>query len=73
DKLVIPAISAFPGTKLVIYNRWGGLVYESEDYQNDWDGRHSGTGEMLADGTYFYVLTLGNTTQNLKGYITLMR
>ena len=37
-------------TKLTIFNRWGRIVYKSEDYQNDWDGGN------LPDGTYFYVL-----------------
>ena len=23
---------------LEIYNRWGGLVYKTEDYKNDWNG-----------------------------------
>lgn len=36
--------------KLVIFNRWGRIVYESKDYKNDWDGGN------LSDGTYFYVL-----------------
>lgn len=36
--------------KLVIFNRWGRIVYESKDYKNDWDGGN------LPDGTYFYVL-----------------
>ncbi len=37
-------------TKLTIFNRWGRIVYKSEDYQNDWDGGN------LPDATYFYVL-----------------
>lgn len=37
-------------TKLSIFNRWGRIVYRSEDYKNDWDGGN------LPDGTYFYVL-----------------
>lgn len=37
-------------TKLTIFNRWGRIVYKSEDYKNDWDGGD------LPDGTYFYVL-----------------
>jgi len=36
--------------KLVIFNRWGRIVYESKDYKNDWDGG------KLPDGTYFYVI-----------------
>ena len=37
-------------SELTIFNRWGRIVYESADYNNDWDGGN------LPDGTYFYVL-----------------
>ena len=37
-------------SELVIFNRWGRIVYRSSDYQNDWDGG------KLPDGVYFYVL-----------------
>ncbi|MBX9853645.1 MAG: gliding motility-associated C-terminal domain-containing protein, partial [Cytophagaceae bacterium] len=38
-------------TKLEIYNRWGTLIYHSEDYKNDWDA----PGE--SDGIYYYNIT----------------
>jgi hypothetical protein len=37
---------------LLIYNRWGKLVYQSDDYNNDWNG------EGLAAGVYFYEATI---------------
>lgn len=37
-------------TELTVFNRWGRIVYKSEDYKNDWDGGN------LPDATYFYVL-----------------
>lgn len=40
----------FENSKLVVFNRWGRVVYESGDYKNDWDGGN------LPDGVYFYVL-----------------
>lgn len=50
----------FLSTKLVIFNRWGRIVYESNDYKNDWDGG------KLPDGTYFYVLECKGETQNYR-------
>ncbi|MFN4146029.1 MAG: gliding motility-associated C-terminal domain-containing protein [Runella sp.] len=39
---------------LEIYNRWGGLVFQRQDYKNDWNG---GNGyDQLPTGTYFYVV-----------------
>lgn len=43
------------GTKLTIFNRWGDVVYTSNNYNNDWDGGN------LKDGVYYYVLNLPTT------------
>jgi gliding motility-associated-like protein len=44
-----------PNTKLVVENRWGSVVYTSDDYQNDWSGNDM-EGIKLTEGTYFYQL-----------------
>jgi hypothetical protein len=48
------------GFELKVYNRWGGLVYESNDLtesmQNGWDGTDMGSGEILELGVYTYTL-----------------
>ncbi|SIO40542.1 PKD domain-containing protein [Chitinophaga niabensis] len=69
DKLVILDITKFPGSALVVYNRWGNIVYQSKDYQNQWDG--SG----LNEGTYYYTLELRTPTgiRVFKGWIELLR
>ena len=45
-----PLSRYYEHTELTIFNRWGRVVYQSNDYQNDWGG------DDLSDGTYFYVL-----------------
>jgi len=37
---------------LVIYNRWGGIVYQSDRYNNDWDGKG------VPDGVYYGVVSI---------------
>lgn len=44
-----------PNTKLYIQNRWGNIVFETDNYKNDWGGIDI-TGEKLVDGVYFYQL-----------------
>ncbi|MEN9333821.1 MAG: hypothetical protein RLY35_1001, partial [Bacteroidota bacterium] len=59
-----------------VFNRWGGLVYESDNYQNDWDGKGNvgmSKGEHLAVGTYFYIIQLNVLQVEKNGYITLWR
>ncbi|MBI1835872.1 MAG: HYR domain-containing protein, partial [Flavobacteriia bacterium] len=82
DKLVINGIHDYPNNVLKIFNRWGNLVYESSNYQNDWDGKNIETftigGTDLPVGTYFYVLDLGkegNTPEQniIKGYVYLTK
>ena len=38
-----------------VFNRWGNSVYKSIDYQNNWDGKGTGSflGHDLVSGTYF--------------------
>jgi uncharacterized repeat protein (TIGR01451 family)/gliding motility-associated-like protein len=70
DKFVI-LHSNYMNIEIYIYNRWGNIVYESKNYQDDWDG------DNLPDGTYYRIAvvrnTKANTTQKLPGYITLKR
>jgi large repetitive protein len=61
--------------ELLIYNRWGNLVYESNDYKNTFDGKaNSGIiiGSELPDGTYFYIVKIDGVSFNPK-YITIKR
>lgn len=52
DRFSIEGLQFFSGTKLRVYNRWGGLVFESENYQNNWSPRES----EVAEGTYYYIM-----------------
>jgi gliding motility-associated-like protein len=62
-----------------IFNRWGKIVYQSENYQNNWNGRHDGSGisigsnNELPTGTYYYILTVSGGTgfKPMTGYIYL--
>ncbi|MCG8574543.1 MAG: DNRLRE domain-containing protein [Flavobacteriales bacterium] len=60
---------------IVILNRWGNIVYESNDYNFNWNGRNkSGTTE-LSEGTYFYRIMISNSEYEVSksGSITLVR
>jgi len=32
-----------------IFNRWGKIVFESDDYKNNWDGHHNNSGLTMGD------------------------
>jgi gliding motility-associated-like protein len=68
DIFEIRYIDLYDVKKLIIFNRWGTIVYQSDDYQNDWDGGD------VSDGVYFYVLELwkGNVDTYYYGTLTVM-
>lgn len=56
---------------LEIFNRWGQLLYVSNNYENDWDGK-TASGELLPADTYFYTLTVRNDL-TYSGFFVLKR
>ncbi|MFZ5554742.1 MAG: gliding motility-associated C-terminal domain-containing protein, partial [Bacteroidota bacterium] len=44
----------YPSNHLAIFNRWGNLIYQKENYANDWNARD------YPDGVYYYVLKVGD-------------
>lgn len=60
-----------PGSNLKIYDSNGRLVFGSENYQNNWDGK-DGSGKDLNEGTYWYILNVPESG-NFKGWIYLKR
>lgn len=60
--------------KLLIYNRWGELIWQTSDYNEPWDGR--ALGKNCQDGIYTWKILyedvkLGNRI--MVGHVTLLR
>ena len=53
-------------SKLLVVNRWGSVVYRSENYDNSWDGSNE------EDGVYYYELQL-RTGKTYKGWVEIVR
>ena len=73
DFLKIKDIGSFSNTSISIFNRYGRLVYEANNMTDDrvWDGTRKS--DPVPDGTYFYILDLGDGTEVRKGWIQLIR
>jgi gliding motility-associated-like protein len=59
---------------MFIYDRWGELIFESNDDQYHWDGTYKG--EQVQQGTYvyrFYLLDWQGHDHEYKGIVTLHR
>ncbi len=68
DVLRFDNLRFFKSSRLVVTNRWGTVVYENDRY----DAANNWRGDNLAEGTYFFELTLPNGDQR-TGTINLVR
>lgn len=64
--------------RMHIFNRWGRIVYDTEDIFINWDGRAMGSGQLCPPGTYFFVCDVdmigpeGPVSQHLEGVIMIV-
>jgi gliding motility-associated-like protein len=66
-------IDSYPMAEITIFDRWGKVVFETEEYRNDWQGVNF-NGDILPDGTYYYVILLSREHNVVyKGAITILR
>ena len=80
DVLLIEGLENIINNQLTIINRWGNIVFQTENYQNDWAGtytsgsmRNQATGDKLPDGTYFYIFEAKDFNIIKTGYIILKK
>ncbi len=70
-----PVLVNFENYGMKIYNRWGELIFETSDFNNNWDGTYQGVD--CAVGVYFFscqfITTENNVNQNVKGTVSLIR
>ena len=71
DFFRIEGINKCQDYEMLIYNRWGQLVFQTNlVHGNGWDGR-SFTGEEVPEGIYFFLLRRNG--ESYTGNLTLMR
>ena len=70
DVWLIKNIDVYEACPIRIFNRRGQNVYESAQYNNDWDAVYNG--KELPEGAYYYILTCG-TSEVHTGHITILR
>jgi len=82
DLFIIENLTDYPAVGVKIFNRWGMLVYETEQYNNDWSGKDM-KGNDLEPGTYFYTVSPTShkytyddqeeTKYTLHGFVQIVR
>ena len=75
EEFIIFCVEEFPDNTVEIYNRWGQLVFEAENYDNSWVGTDQ-SGNPLPEGPYYYVIEYMDPEGNLqqqKGSLSILR
>ena len=72
DAFVILGIENYPNNEILIFSRWGSLLYSKKGYKNSdpWDATYNG--KYLPEGIYFYVLKI-NDKMSQTGHIIIKR
>ena len=71
DTWVITNLSAFPGATVDVYNRYGQLVFHSENNNKNWDGTLNGSALPMA--TYYYIIDPKNNEKKIAGSVTIFK
>lgn len=72
--IVTNSTACYTRLSVAVYNRYGGVVYKNDNYQNNWNGMYNGN--PVADGTYYYTITLkliNGRTATATGDVTILR
>lgn len=62
--------------RMLIYDRWGNLVFYSEDMNKQWDGRVKADGLIAQQDVYVYLVTakdIHNKSHRFVGTVTLVK
>jgi len=70
DLWVVKNIDMYPDNEVMIFDRAGRIIYRQQHYANNWDGKLNG--QPLAEGTYYYIVDLGENRPKFKGFITII-
>ena len=73
DEWIIRNIDIYPNAELLIYTRWGKLIYKEKNISaQPWNGRYS-NGKLVPTDSYHYILYLNDGSGPRSGVISVIR
>ena len=54
DYWIVDKAIHYDDIEVIVFDRWGRIVYQAKPYKNDWDGTVNG--KPLPDGAYYYLI-----------------
>jgi gliding motility-associated-like protein len=76
NELFIVDVEGADEYEILIFNRWGGKVFESTDSKKHWNGKTNNDGAECPAGVYYYIINYKLKAQEAKsvnGTVTLIR
>lgn len=70
----VPVINCYKSFEMIIYDRWGEKVFNSNNPDNQWDGTQDN--KDVLEGVYFYnlkVMDANNKLSDHNGHVSLIR
>jgi gliding motility-associated-like protein len=61
----------YSDVQVIVFDRWGRVVFTSNAYDNTWGG--TSNGKELPDGVYYYIVKVPVERSEYKGSITIFR
>lgn len=72
DEWIIRNIEMYPDAEVLVYNRWGKLVFRTKNISaNPWDGTENG--KLVPTDSYHYILYLNDGSPPRSGVISVIR
>ena len=72
DRWVMKNIDLYPDAEVLIYNRWGELIFRTKNIlANPWDGTFKG--KLVPTDSYHYILYLNDGSDPRSGVISVIR
>ncbi len=68
DFWVIKGLEMYPSNSVKVFNKWGDVVFEQNNYANNWSGIRGTGGDVLPDGTYFYLIKINDNAAGKKDF-----
>ncbi|MGB0431935.1 MAG: gliding motility-associated C-terminal domain-containing protein, partial [Bacteroidia bacterium] len=73
DYWVVEKAQYYNDVEVIVFDRWGRVVFTSTAYDNLWGGTVGVGGTPLPDGVYYYIIKVPVERSEYKGSITIFR
>jgi len=72
DTWFIENLYLYPNAEILVFNKWGNLIFKNEEVYEPWDGTVNG--QPLPSEVYYYVIRINNPQgEEFHGTITIVR